>query len=224
MNIDWHRIITDKNYSEEVALDILTSPLYSMDNMLQALFLAGQPTVPSLYNKHMLKNYFSFGPLVERPDLQSKKLDLGVEVTRPIDEKEIVSLKVIEEIGGKATSADVLKSNLKEIDKKGKFAGTIQNVNNGYLINFKTDNIKEIVKNSIKGKVELAPSYSSFGEYWLFMFCFAYISEDDLLAIIKDTPGAEWYSTYILLSAANSGEIWFARKPYNIIEKRTLFL
>ncbi len=219
--MDWHKVLADKDYSENKAFELLTSLSYDKENAPPFPRLAASSSVPSLYDKHMMKKYFEHGKDIERPDIQSEYLDLGIEVTRLIDENQMISLKTINEVSKKTNNIEDFKQGIEKADKKGIFAGSIRDVGVGRLINFDTQNIYDILEKKITEKIKLVSEYEFFKEYWLFMFSFAYIDETKLLSTINKIPNHNKYKTYILVSAANNNEVWLIHEPYKSVEKRT---
>ncbi len=221
--MDWHKVLTDKDYSEDKAFELLTSLSYDIENAPPLPHLVASSSTPVLYGKHMMKKYFKHGKNIERPDIQSEDLNLGIEVTRLIDENQMISLKTIDEVDKKTNDLEDFKRTIKKADKKGIFAGKIRDAGVGRLIDFDTRNIYEIMEKKIAEKIKLMSEYEFFEEYWLFMFSFAYIDEAKLLSIINKVPDHNKYKTYILVSAANNDEMWFIHEPYNSIEKHISF-
>lgn len=219
--MEWQKILNDKKYSEKMAFDILTSLSYDKDDAPPFPQLVKETSVPSLYGKHMMKKYFVYGENIERPDIQSETLNLGIEVTRLIDNDVASSMKAFNQaMADKKLSNKSLEDEIKKKDNRGKFVGQLENSIIGEGVYFNTSNIGDILSTEITNKLNLLDTYEQFNEYWLFMFSLSYIEEKELLDRINSIDGHEKFSTYIFVSAANNKDLWFIHSPYTSVEKR----
>lgn len=79
---------------------------------------------------HLLKlDRKEFEKNSERPDLQSKTLNIGIEVVRAITEHDGLTYSLINEYFGQGLSGDEIVAAIKRKNTKGKFRGSVFSAN-----------------------------------------------------------------------------------------------
>ncbi len=212
--------IHDNLAYERLALDILVSPFY-YDGEGPALPF--QPKrVLMLDNKPIIKKSFGNIEKTEHPDLQSDKLDLGIEVTMAISFDEAQDLDTFDK--AKAQDAKAFTENLARIDKKNKFKPKVIQNNLpepiSYGIYIDQTNAHQQITKCIEAKNKKAKKYKKFADNWLFIFCPFTLDENKALDAINKVSEKGEFNMYILSSWTNFGELLYVHSPYDVIEKR----
>ena len=193
--------ITDNLSYEIYALVILQSPFT----------YANQIVKHTIDDKLLETKYFR---KAESPDLQSTELDLGIEVTVGMSETEIIDSKTFSSVVKDAKNIDDVKSNLSKADKKGIFKGEISQQGDFYIMNHDQPDNLSLLEKVIRKKVKSSSGYKNFLDNWLFVYFVGYLQKDKIPEVIRNIPGHEFFTRYIINPLGNSDGIWYIDAPY----------
>lgn len=200
-----HFDITDDLAYEIYALIILQSP-----------FPHGNQIVKQTIDGKFLD--FKYFKKSESPDWQSEELDLGIEVTIAMDEKEIVDSKTFSTATKGATNLDEVKGRLQGLDKKGIFNAEVTQQGPFYIMGHdQPDNI-EAFKRCIAKKITLSAKYSKFRDNWLFIYFVGYLDKAKIAEAIRSIRGYKSFNRYIINPLGNSDGIYYVDEPYQTVD------
>lgn len=140
---------------------------------------------------YQLKYDFKEFKNLDKPDLQSKKYDIGIEVVRAINEHDGLTYSILGKYFGKGLSGEEVVRSVNDRNSKGKFKGIIKSENGVAIISstkgmYDACKHRDLIVGKIKEKSDLLPSYTQYSTNGL--YCFAHtglIDESDYSAILK---------------------------------------
>lgn len=111
----------------------------------------------------------------DRPDLQSNKYDMGIEVVQAITQQQGLTNSLVNCFFGQNLPGELIVDAINKGNKKGKFTGTIRSVNDIAAISptqelYDIKMHKDLVVEKIKKKSKLFKNYAHYGNNGLFCF------------------------------------------------------
>lgn len=121
----------------------------------------------------------------DKPDLQSEKYDIGIEVVQSITDHDGLTNSLVKKYFGKGLSGEEIKERIKNENTKNKFKGTVFSLNGRAVISASKVSIPakvylDTLVNKIAEKSVLFNNYNHFKSNGLYCFLYDFcIAEDD---------------------------------------------
>jgi len=117
--------------------------------------------------------------ICDKPDLQSQKLNIGIEVTRAITKHDGLTYDLVNSYFGKGLSGDEIVESINRINRKGKFKGFVGTINGVAIFSptqgpYDSKKHRDLISNKILEKTQKFIQYKHFKKNGL--YCFSHTS------------------------------------------------